>query len=165
MGHGLHRLRYQAGRPEISSQATSQSATLLKAQHSRAKHTLSIQRISLTSFLLFATLAYQPLAHAQLSREAWLDRMSTVIPAMFCQPTPYFRACFSVSAQACEEATASAARVCIRQHRDSVPDPLNRADAGKQGSVLGACTGTAYEAMLAIQRLSNERCNDPNNWR
>jgi antitoxin (DNA-binding transcriptional repressor) of toxin-antitoxin stability system len=133
--------------------------------NSPTRITPPIQRRLATACLLLAALLHQPAAHAQAEREAWLDRMSTAIPAMFCQPGQYFRSCFTASAEECEEAAASAARVCIRQYRDRIPEILDRAAAGEQGSVLGSCAGTAFETMFAKRRLSNERCDDPNNWR
>lgn len=123
------------------------------------------QHRSLRFLLLIAAFMHLPLAHAATGREPWLDTMSTVLPATFCQPTQYFRACFSVSAKACETAAAAATRVCVKRYRDSIPDPLGQAEAEHHSRVLGACTGVAYEAIFASRRIPSKRCDDPQNWR
>jgi len=124
----------------------------------------SIRRgVLLASFVLLASTA----AHsAEVSKEAWLDSMSTVLPTVFCQGNQYFRQCFDVSQAECEETAASATRVCLQKYKDKIPDTLIQPmDGNYWGTVIGRCAGEAYAITSQKKRISNQTLNDPNNWK
>ena len=101
-----------------------------------------------------------------VGRKQWFDHMSTVLPAMFCAPASYFRQCFRVSAQQCEEAAASTTRICLNKHGNDIPPTLTMPRDGQHwGSIVGHCAGVAYEGMLLKQRISSAKCNDPTQWK
>ena len=92
--------------------------------------------------------------------------MSTVLPAMFCAPQSYFRQCFRVSAQQCEEAAVSAARICLNKHGNDIPATLTMPRDGEHwGRIVGQCAGVATEAAMLKQRIGNAKCNDPAQWK
>jgi len=103
---------------------------------------------------------------AEVKKADWVEGMKTVVPTMFCAPAMYFRQCFSVSATECEETSASATRVCLDKHKSEIPEILVQPkDGSRLGMIIGQCAGTAYEISLKKKRISNAKCNDPNNWR
>ncbi len=103
---------------------------------------------------------------ATVSKAEWMDGMSTVLPTAFCAPAQYYRQCFEVTAPQCEEAAASATRVCLARHRDEIPAVLNQPQDGTRwGTVVGQCAGRAYEIALLKQRRADARCNDPSQWK
>jgi len=105
-------------------------------------------------------------AQAQgVSREKWMEVMSTTLPDYLCGQNEYFRQCFKVSAQQCQQTALSATRTCLKQNESKIPAVLrSRDEGGKWGEVVGECTGNAYETALAAKRINSTRCNNVNNW-
>ena len=102
---------------------------------------------------------------AEVSKSDWYNGMSTALPTAFCNSTQYFRQCFSVSAQECEEAAASATRVCLNKNNKDIPNILVQPKDGTHwGTIIGKCAGEAYEIALSKKRISNAKCNDVKNW-
>jgi hypothetical protein len=67
--------------------------------------------------LTAALMAASTLSLAQsIDRKQWTDMMSTALPTAFCTPQSYFRQCFKISAQECEEVASSATRICLSKH-------------------------------------------------
>jgi len=103
---------------------------------------------------------------AEVSKEAWINSMSTVLPTAFCQADQYFRQCFDVSQTECEETAMSATRVCLQKYKDKIPDTLTQPKDGTYwGRIIGRCAGESYEITLRKKRISNQKCNDSNNWK
>lgn len=114
-------------------------------------------------FVLFTSIAANP---EEVSKDVWIDRMSAALPTAFCQRDQYFRQCFDVSQTECEETAMSATRVCLQKYKDKIPNILVQPQDGAYwGRTIGSCAGEAYEMTLLKKRISNKRCNDPNNWR
>ena len=104
-------------------------------------------------------------ADASMSREAWVGQMRTALPVAFCQPQAYFRMCFDISAQGCEETASSAVRVCLKDMLDSIPATLVQpADGQKWGTKLGECAGIAFDIALDAKKNHSPKCDDPSAW-
>ncbi len=102
----------------------------------------------------------------EVSKDSWVEHMETALPTYQCQSQAYFRQCFDVTAEKCEEVMGSATRTCLDQVSDSIPDILNQPQDGTMwGSRVGSCAGRTYEITLAKQRTNTDRCNNINNWR
>jgi len=117
--------------------------------------------------LLAALMTASTLSLAQsVDRKQWTDMMSTALPTAFCTPQSYFRQCFKISAQECEETASSATRVCLNKHANDIPRTMVMPKDGQHwGTVLGQCAGNSVEGALLKRRISNAKCNDPNQWR
>jgi len=101
----------------------------------------------------------------EVSKSDWYNGMSTALPTAFCNSTQYFRQCFSVSVQECEETAASATRVCLNKNDKDIPNILVQPKDGTHwGTIIGTCAGEAYEMALSKKRISNAKCNDVKNW-
>jgi hypothetical protein len=101
-----------------------------------------------------------------IPKDDWIDKMSTILPTAFCQPHQYFRQCFDVSQTECEETAMSAVRICLGKNKDKMPSVFVQPQDGRYwGRIVGSCAGGAYEITLRKKRISNRRCNDPNNWK
>ena len=101
----------------------------------------------------------------EVSKDDWIAGMNNVLPTVFCKSEQYFRQCFSVTAEECEEVAASATRVCLNNNKDEIPDVLVQPEDGTHwGTVIGACAGEAYEASLTRKRINKDVCNDAANW-
>lgn len=102
---------------------------------------------------------------AEVSKSDWYNGMSTALPTAFCNSNQYFRQCFSVSAQECEETAASATRICLNKNDKDIPGVLVQPKDGRYwGTVIGKCAGETYEITLAKKRINNAKCNDVSNW-
>jgi len=116
--------------------------------------------------VIFVLLMSASANSVEISKEAWMDSMSTVLPTALCQADQYFRQCFDVSQTECEETATSATRVCLQKYKDKIPNTLVQPrDGAYWGSLVGACAGEAYEVTLQKKRISNQKCDDPNNWK
>lgn len=118
------------------------------------------------SILLF-TIICLPLSvqSAEVSKTDWVNSMTIALPTVFCNSSQYFRQCFSVSAQECEETAASSTRVCLNKNINNIPNVLVQPKDGMHwGAIIGKCAGEAYELALAKKRINNSKCNDVSNW-
>ena len=116
----------------------------------------------LFGFLLFFT---QVANGNEVRKDFWIDSMTTALPTAFCNSSQYFRQCFQVSIQECEETAASATRVCLNKFKEKIPNILIQPKDGQHwGKIIGSCAGEAYEITFMEKRISSKKCNDPKNW-
>jgi hypothetical protein len=116
--------------------------------------------------LVTALAAIPLLAFAQTAgKKEWMAHVANGMPAAFCAPQAYFRQCFSVTAQECESAAATATRNCLDKHGADIPGTLAMPRDGQHwGGVVGKCAGTGTEMAMVKKRISNAKCNDPRQW-
>ena len=116
--------------------------------------------------MLVLLLAVPWLAQGQtVEKGEWLEGMKTIVPTFFCGEEQYFWQCFEVTFEECEEAAASATRVCINDKAEQIPDVLQMPRDGEYwGSQIGQCAGVGYEARLRDRRINDPVCNNPRNW-
>lgn len=120
-----------------------------------------------TKSIIFLTvlLMSAQVSAVEIAKSEWMDRMTTGLPAYFCQSDQYFRQCFEVSAEQCEEAMSSATRLCLAKYSDEIPEVLVQPDAGTSwGSVVGRCVGETYDVTNAQKRKMDAVCMDPSHW-
>jgi hypothetical protein len=102
----------------------------------------------------------------EVPKDMWIAQMKTALPEHFCSTEQYFRQCFNVQDSKCRTVAAEATSTCLNQFEKQIPNKLKQpADGTKWGAQIGMCAGNAYEAALSSQRISNAKCNNPNNWR
>jgi hypothetical protein len=101
----------------------------------------------------------------EVSKAEWVESMKISLPAAFCQSSQYFRQCFDVSAQECEEVASSATRLCLNKHINDIPQTLVQPrDGSRWGAIVGGCVGQTYEALLITKRTASPKCDNPANW-
>ena len=121
-------------------------------------------QLKLLLLIITTTLPLSSLA-TEVAKDDWVNAMSSALPTAFCAPQQYFRQCFSVTAEECEDTAASATRVCLKNNKDKIPGMLKQPkDGTKWGTIVGACAGQAYEIALISKRSSDPRCADPTQW-
>ena len=125
---------------------------------------MSRQRLSLHSLLLFAAFLHQPMAHAQVARADFLSEFPTILATNLCKASAYFRTCFDVSAEECENMVTSAAISCVKRYASDIPKQLGAAEEEHHGGVLGGCAGETYATEFLARRLNDKACNVPSNW-
>jgi hypothetical protein len=95
----------------------------------------------------------------ELSKNDWITHMSTAIPAMFCKSDSYFRKCFSVTAEECENTALTATRICLKKNESNMPDPfIQPRDGTHWGRIVGKCAGETFWILLNKKSISNEEC-------
>lgn len=96
---------------------------------------------------------------AEVDKEIWIDHMTTALPTLFCNPSQYFRQCFNVSAEQCEEVAVSAARICLDKNRSQIPNTLVQPEDGNHwGTIIGRCAGCASCFSPAGVHRTRPRC-------
>jgi hypothetical protein len=98
-------------------------------------------------------------------RTVWIQRMIAELPPRICAAS-YFTQCFTTSAADCEAAVATLTRSCLRDRHDTLPRFFDEESGRREGTKIGECVGTAYEAeMRGRGRFVNTAaCNDPSRW-
>jgi hypothetical protein len=87
------------------------------------------------------------------------------MPSAFCASDAYFRQCYSVTAQKCEEISASTTRICINKHSKNIPKILNQPkDGEKWGGIIGNCAAKAYGQVLSNEFIKTEKCSSAESW-
>jgi hypothetical protein len=138
--------------------------TRLKILHYTKKGKAMNHKTIVAAFIFTAALS--PSVQAiEVSKDAWIGSMTSILPTAFCNSSQYFRQCFTVTAQECEETASTATRVCISKNADKIPKILKQPEDGTHwGTIIGACAGEAYEIALIKKRIKNTRCDNPANW-
>ncbi|HKJ18730.1 MAG TPA: hypothetical protein VJ984_15355 [Xanthomonadales bacterium] len=120
-----------------------------------------ILRICCLTMILFS----MPLKAVEVPKADWIEHLKSIIPTVFCSSEQYFRQCFDVTIEQCEEAMSSSARVCIANLEDQIPEMLVQPDDGTHwGNVIGQCIGASYDQVHKDQRSRDPSCVDPTNW-
>lgn len=85
--------------------------------------------------------------------------MKTALPTAFCAEGTPFRTCFKVTQEQCEDAAASAVRICLKKFQSQIPAKLKQPrDGEKWGQKVGECTGNSYAAALARKKIDSKEC-------
>ena len=79
---------------------------------------------------LIITLAFTPLIVLtnEVSKQEWMQHMRSVIPTAFCQSDQYFRQCFAISSNDCQEIMSLATRSCLNEINNKLPNKLRLPD-------------------------------------
>ena len=114
-------------------------------------------------FLL--TFATTTVNAVEVTKNNWIEAISTALPTAFCQSQQYFRQCFEVSQIECEETASSATRICLEKNKEKIPNILIQPKDGTHwGAIIGKCVGEPYEITLQKKRIDSKKCNDLSNW-
>jgi hypothetical protein len=98
-------------------------------------------------------------AEVVVTKAQWVEGMRTGLPVAFCKEGSYFRSCFRVSAEQCEDTARSAIRVCLADAE--LPAVFHQPlDGETWGKKVGSCAGSAYEMTHVAERISSERCKE-----
>lgn len=114
---------------------------------------------------LLSLLKPVPPKETTVTRKAWIEAVRTALPTAFCKPDAYFRQCFDVTQETCEDTARSATRTCLADVQKDLPEVFKQPEDGqKWGSKVGACVGQAYELAHLSKRVHSEKCDDPSKW-
>ncbi len=120
-------------------------------------------KLILAITVFFATTS---VAQGPVTKEKWSEGMRTLLPVLLCEESSFFRECFDVTAEKCEEVALSTTRVCLEDIKEELPPIFESRAVGEEwGSKVGICAGTAYEVALLKKKLDKPKCYDPSAWR
>ncbi len=104
-----------------------------------------------------------------LGRDAalFVELMADAVPREFCRDEMYFRACFAITENECRVRVGAALAVCVKLHRDVIPERPDGDSGRRAGEQLGSCAGFRYEQGLAAEGRRSQRaeCDDLDRWR
>jgi len=113
----------------------------------------------LAAALLCLLAAAPARAQQEVSKADWMETMKTALPTAFCAEDMPFRTCFKVTQEECEDAAASAVRLCLKKFQSQIPARLKQpADGQKWGQKVGECTGNSYAVALSKKKLNTKEC-------
>ena len=116
--------------------------------------------------LVLAPLLFLPLYANSMSKEDFINRLSSSMKAKFCDANWYYRQCYNISAQTCQSVAASAVNTCVRQNNSQIPNIINQQNNQKVAGILGSCAGRTFDSKLRNkQNRKNKKCQNPNNWK
>src|SRR5512139_2364684 len=108
---------------------------------------------------LLCLLAAAPARAVEVAKAEWVETMKTALPTAFCVEGTPFRTCFKVTQEECEDAAASAVRLCLKKFQSQIPAKLKQPQDGeKWGQKVGECTGSSYAAALNKKKLNTKEC-------
>ena len=117
-----------------------------------------VKTIGLATTLLCLLAAAQARA-VEVAKAEWIETMKTALPTGFCAEGTPFRTCFMVTQEECEDAAASAVRLCLKKFQSQIPPKLKQPkDGEKWGQKVGECTGNSYAAALSKKKLKTKEC-------
>jgi hypothetical protein len=95
----------------------------------------------------------------EMTLDTWLQRMRTGLPVALCAPTSPIRACFSLSAEQCEQSVVSATRTCIADMQSKLPQFIRSPEQGREfGSKIGECAAMAHVVANSTKYVESEEC-------
>ena len=116
--------------------------------------------------LVLAPLLFLPLYAGSMSREDFIDRLSSSMKAKFCDANWYYRQCYNISAQTCQSVAASAVNTCVRQNGSKIPNVITQQNSKSIAGLLGSCAGKSFDSKLRNkQNKQNKKCQNANNWK
>lgn len=117
-------------------------------------------------FAMIIFFATTSVAQDPVTKEKWSEGMRTLLPVLLCEESSFFRECFDVTAEKCEEVALSTTRVCLENIKEELPSIFESQAVGeKWRREVGVCAGTAYELALIKNKLDKPKCYDPSVWR
>ena len=96
---------------------------------------------------------------ADLTQEQWINFMINSLPAVFCNPSQYYRECFEVIQDECKDTVTFAVINCIVNNVIEIPATFDLKESRKWGSIIEKCVDQEYVDNHANQRIDNEYCN------
>jgi hypothetical protein len=100
-----------------------------------------------------------------MSRDEWGTKMTQVLTTMVCEDGSFFRSCLAIDAAQCTNSAVSAARACLADMANEIPETLTSRDQSKTwGGKVGECMGSTLELRYAKQKVNTQACRDPDAW-
>ncbi len=88
-----------------------------------------------------------------------------MLPGHTCREGQYFRECFDVTGEQCNDTMTSLFDACLERYRDRLSDTIKLLGEGSRwGQVLGSCAGSQYDMERRSERIHSPRRNNPNEW-
>lgn len=110
---------------------------------------------------IIALMAAAAAVQAQdMTRDEWTaDRMKN-LPAVCCQEGRYYRDCFEVGPEACENAVMTAVASCIDTKSEELPENFGADLSRKWDDILEKCVNEEYSEMYIHQKKETPECGE-----
>jgi hypothetical protein len=89
-----------------------------------------MKTIGLAVALLCSLAPARARGQQEVSKADWIETMKTALPTGFCADGTPFRTCFEVTQEQCEDAAASATRLCLKKFQRQIPAKLKQPEDG-----------------------------------
>ena len=97
---------------------------------------------------------------ADLTQERWINFMTKNMPSLFCKPDQYYRDCYEVTKEECEDTASFAVEACIANYIQDLPDIFSYEESRKWGAVIEKCVDEEYERTYSNQKKDTQECKE-----
>jgi hypothetical protein len=111
----------------------------------------------LVVLVLLSSLAHADDDEELVSRENWLELMSTVMPERACRQDGAGRGCYQASEAGCLAVEQAVLTTCVAKARDGIPEFLDVPQGMSTGASLRLCSADRYELIFGDTR-DREHC-------
>lgn len=119
-----------------------------------------MNRLSRTIFFLAWVCSFSIGQAADLTQDRWRDFMTKNMPSLFCKPDQYYRECYEVTPEECQNAVAFAVEACIADHIQELPDIFTYTDSRRWGAVIEKCVDAEYTITFGNQKIDTDACKE-----
>ncbi|MBF0457473.1 MAG: hypothetical protein HQK99_06220 [Nitrospirae bacterium] len=118
---------------------------------------LTLMLVSVSILLSAAAAA----ADSAPSKESWIGQMSAVLPGVMCAPNQYFRKCFNIDQNSCNDEAVRAVKSCAARYAPEMPAVFLPKDGENWGRIISECVYEALESNLQTNnKITSGDCKD-----
>jgi len=111
--------------------------------------------------VLFVLILSFSVSHAaDLAQDRWIGFMTKNMPALFCKPDQYYRDCYEVTKEECEDTAAFAVQACIANHIQELPDFFSYEASRQWGATIEKCVDEEYSRTFSNQKKDTQECKE-----
>ena len=119
-----------------------------------------MNRLLRSIFLFGLLLSFSISSAADLTQDQWINFMTKNMPALFCKPDQYYRDCYEVTKEECEDTAAFAVQACITNHMQELPDIFSYEESRRWGGIIEKCVDEEYSRTFSNQKKDTEECKE-----
>ena len=109
----------------------------------------------------FGLILFFSVSHAaDLLQDQWINFMTQNMPALFCKSDQYYRYCYEVTKEECEDTAAFAVQACIANHLQELPDIFTYAESRHWGAIIEKCVDEEYSQTFSNQKKDTPECKE-----
>jgi len=109
----------------------------------------------------FVLILFFSVSHAaDMAQDQWISFMTKNMPTAFCKSDQYYRDCYEVTKEECEDTAAFAVEACIANHIQELPDIFSYEESRKWGAIIEKCIDEEYSRTFSNQKMDTPECKE-----
>lgn len=111
-------------------------------------------------FFFVLILSFSVSHAADMAQDQWTSFMTKNMPTVFCKSDQYYRDCYEVTKEECENTAAFAVEACIANHIQELPDTFSYEESRKWGAIIEKCVDEEYSRTFSNQKMDTPECKE-----